>query len=758
LNLRALGVAWLAVLMTACSAAPPTPSSSVSSDTPQPTSAPATPGSATNPPSTTDAPTTTPVAPQPESPTSAELILADLDAGRIDQPTALLYRVFAMFGDARLPAGYATDGWQEDGAAIALATDQLDTLPAEIASEVRPFLARPTDPQSVFNQAQTGRLLTRQGTASAAYGAAFNQLGNPYGPADFVCEQSGWGHIDGGTLLNGPAWKIWTVCGDQTAIGQVVELAGWMQRFFTDEVALMGPPVPDGGGPGEAGDGAIDIYLVDQCVSTAGRCLSGGFSSDLNEFGFANWAQPCTAVGAADKCSGYAVIRRTGFSSDTPSTLAHEFFHILEFAHNRRGLVEGGRWNWFAEASAKWAQFRYHSNSRPRRVYPFFDSFGGTGLGLTATNGYNEYVSFVWPLFMQESGPAGEDLIGQAWTAIGGKSGNSAVNAAIGSVVPFTTKFRDFAVTAWNEPLTPAPDPVDPHLWDLDGGLSKAPPYGSKYRLDDLPANPRGAAPLRISVSMPPLSARYTDLLPVKEVQQVTVDFSNVSPAADFDVDALLDIKDKGWERRPLDKGSTRFCLSEPNDAVQELIIVLANHEFEPSHDVTGYWTVESLKEPCQGWDVNIAWTDVYDNVADTIIFKGVVDTVEDNQLGDQVYMTGVGTASGSRAGWKGCNPGIDVTPSGTVSATFQAIIIGDRITISAFADVFTELSGISTAPMEVDVFGGTATYGNVPPPPGYTPPPGATPTPTPLIIGDLCPRYSYGTMTVTPISTSAQP
>ena len=142
-----------------------------------------------------------------------------------------------------------------------------------------------------------------------------------------------------------------------------------------------------------------------------------------------------------------------------------------------------------------------------------------------------------------------------------------------------------------------------------------------------------------------------------------------------------------------------------------------------PGHEVTGYWTVESLEDPCAGWDVNISWTDVYDGVADTITFVGVVDQVDPDFPVEEgtVYLKGIrhGIAVRARAG-AGCNPGIDHTPSGTVSCDFQAILSGDTISVSAFADVFTELSGISTPPFEVDAEGGTAIYGNPPPPPAH--------------------------------------
>jgi hypothetical protein len=144
---------------------------------------------------------------------------------------------------------------------------------------------------------------------------------------------------------------------------------------------------------------------------------------------------------------------------------------------------------------------------------------------------------------------------------------------------------------------------------------------------------------------------------------------------------------------------------------------------------------------------VKIVWTDTYDGVADTITFLGDLTDIQPDCStlpppdgpcsidGATMYM-GEGTASGSRAGWAACNPGIDVVPSGTVDATFTAGVDGNTITIGAYANYDTNLSGVITAPFTVTVDAGTAsataTYG-----------------PTPM-VGELCPHNSSGTITVT--------
>ena len=80
---------------------------------------------------------------------STELITAAYAAGRIDRPTALLYRLQASVGDDRLPAEFQAPSFEDDGAgSIVLA--EWDTFTAEQQAAFMPYLVRPTDPGSVF--------------------------------------------------------------------------------------------------------------------------------------------------------------------------------------------------------------------------------------------------------------------------------------------------------------------------------------------------------------------------------------------------------------------------------------------------------------------------------------------------------------------------------------------------------------------------------------------------------------------------------
>lgn len=90
--------------------------------------------------------------PPPEEPaTAADRVDEALEADLIDFPTAVLYRMYASFGDPRLPEDLQGPAVDEDPLPFVVATDPTVTLPDEIRAELATYLARPTDPDSAFH-------------------------------------------------------------------------------------------------------------------------------------------------------------------------------------------------------------------------------------------------------------------------------------------------------------------------------------------------------------------------------------------------------------------------------------------------------------------------------------------------------------------------------------------------------------------------------------------------------------------------------
>jgi hypothetical protein len=608
-------LAVLVILIAACGPSP-TPSPRESG------ALPAGPTDATVPsPGPTDAQTSSPpdVA---SSLTSADKIEAARAAGRIDAPTALLYRVYATFGARELPAEFASDGWAEDGAALAMAIDQLDTLPTAIADELRPFLVRPTDPSSVFadtltsDDGATGQVMLASVVVSPRLSSA----------AAAVKCTSGWGYVDGQS-----EYRIWGRCGSSASNGQLALVDGWMNTLWTDESVFMGrQPLEDRGGPDEGGDSRIDIYLVGSCITRAGTCVRLG---KLPAFTLSSPEYVGDPPSAAS--SSFIVVNRAYLNDPVEGrgTLAHELFHVLQGSFNWQGTLSAQGYHWFVEASAQWAEGHFVPESKRGQYY--FSQYQGTVWALQATDADNAYRSFVWPLFMEQSAPRGADSIADAWLAMVGKEAFYQLTEAVDAQLPFEEHFRDFAVRDWNLPAQsdaittyfPADAVGEPRV-----GPEK-PRLGSTVQLT---ANGAGTAPQTIADAVESLSVKYQPFKVDADVGQVTVDFSGLQPGEALDVDALLLIEGEGWERRSLSDTKTTFCKNVPADDVEEMVIVLSNHDLDATSLVLPTWTVQSLKEPCpERWigtiDLNwVFWrhTPQWDGYGGNVRIANLADTV----------------------------------------------------------------------------------------------------------------------------------
>ncbi len=133
------------------------------------------------------------------------------------------------------------------------------------------------------------------------------------------------------------------------------------------------------------------------------------------------------------------------------------------------------------------------------------------------------------------------------------------------------------------------------------------------------------------------------------------------------------------------------------------------------------------------GYSINITWTDVYNGIPDTIRFRGLANRRDSGVRGVDAYYTGVGTATGSRAGWKSCNPGIDLVPSGSGKAEFQAGLQGEEVSFGAFASIDNPLAGILAWPFTANADFDTVEINQ------------------PAIPGALCPHSVVATGDITP-------
>lgn len=510
----------------------------------------------------------TPQARRVSKPTSVDLIEAAYRDGRLDLATSILYRLQAQVGDERLPEAYRGEP-EEDVAAGLVASEAWDTLTEQERDALEPYLVRPTDPASIY--AQPG-VATAAGITLAATNALATICADGFANVGFEYHDKVWAQCDGDTLTPFTAARANAV-------------AGYIRDLWQPMVEYMGPPIKDRSRDPSDGrlDDRIDIYVIDDGVDDlAGRRLrTKALATTYRDAPFEN-----------QRSSGYIVI-----GPDTPigeslrAVVAHELFHVLEFAHNRGGGGASATENhWFTEASAAWAEYRFVPAARASFDYPrFSNDFQGTTRSLASTEESNEYASWVWPLFMQQE--AGGSAVARAWQALEGKLGFDAWQEAISSIVSFETRFRDFAVRSYNGVLTPG-DPIRPRFADVDGLAPEFP--------DTIPDEPRGRRgdPVEANGDHPgyaadlaPLWSSYTDLRIDPDVMQVEFDFSDLNPQSFLDVDLLVQPRGREWERRTADSGP--FC------DIERVIVVLSSHAMTDTGAIRGTWKVKGKSEAC---------------------------------------------------------------------------------------------------------------------------------------------------------------
>jgi hypothetical protein len=214
------------------------------------------------------------------------------------------------------------------------------------------------------------------------------------------------------------------------------------------------------------------------------------------------------------------------------------------------------------------------------------------------------YSTYIWFYFLEQE--VGPQAIAEIWEEFG-KLDPGTIDQAMAIIdaqLPFEEHFRDFAVRNLNLELEPG-DPIEPDYDDLDpqfpvGDLSPSLTVGETDAEAWLPVVTESAEPRRFADRLRSLTTHYYRFRPDPQGGALILDFSGLAPAGDLDVDALVKIEGAAWERRRLEAGGiATLCLSEPEEDVEELYLVLSNHNRDLFSVVEGELTARVLGEPC---------------------------------------------------------------------------------------------------------------------------------------------------------------
>lgn len=501
-------------------------------------------------------------------PTSEELIAKALAGKKIDYPTSLLYRAYALFDDPQLPRDYASDVADFD-AGTALSADvaaNQGQISQATADALAPFLARPNDPASAFNQPQPAAPAIAAPAAVPTWSSA---------PA-----------------AGGKA-RAWTRS-DLSVKLDAATYAGVISEVWPELPAFIRAATPDTPGDPSAQvnpDSAIDIYFVPLPATNPRKkeCIDKPAAAGCQfatAWGWTSVAPPRNA----NASSAFLVISGSLDGDNLAGTLAHELFHASQFSYDNTET------SWLKESTATWGEFRVlqelgrglHS---AQMYLPGFFS-GIPNRSLTSTEGTNAYGAYLFFLFGQME--QGDGFVRSVWAdaAAAGAQGIDAVN----DVLPMESEFKKFALRNWNQ------DPVTPLYSDADSTFpNEKPPIFDR----ELSSNNTE----KLDNAILPLSAFYWDIkVPVESgIPKVKIKLDQITGVEAAGVDAIVTIQGKDPEVRHWSGSSEQtFCMDRDDEKLQDLVLVVSNGKRSGLLD--GKIEIDTT-QPCAEFEGTITYT-----------------------------------------------------------------------------------------------------------------------------------------------------
>ena len=503
---------------------------------------------------------------------SSELIDAALAAGRISSETALIDKVFAAFGDCRLPAEFAGNAEPPiDSDINSQLIARFSALSADGKETLRPFLLAP-----------------------GVHGS-WVEL-----PTNCVNQNLGKVGID---LTPTVDWEVLETENNKATVRYQKRFPEDASRAATIKQALdfawtkltaffgTGPKSDEGAAFGDQGDGRLDIYLS-PIEDAKKRATEGG------------------AFHPAD-CSdstGYISINTAMDDSalDDRLRVAHELTHAI-VAHFKGNLCTEGDYLWLDEATATWGEHYVYSELFTRRGAAQF--LADPSLPLETWGNYHQYGAYLF-LFYLETVRGQPALIRQFWENASESDSLVNIDGVLSSLGGLKEVWPNFVLYNWNR------DPVDDyHRLDplpTPFSYAAAETTGTKVDSDLRSAETRtgNQAPLRH------LSAQYFDLQPfiggpsmlflngwTYEVDKRIVEFPGADRSAltyvftpldaakkkdTIRVQALVKVNGQ-WQKGAQDwtnKPSATYCRDKQSDRIDEAVVIVSNSEFHDRSSV----------------------------------------------------------------------------------------------------------------------------------------------------------------------------
>ena len=550
-------------------------------------------------------------------PTTESLIVQALAQHKIDAEQALTYRVFALFGDERLPTEFeGAPSVQPDHLLLREVSGRLPTLSAATQSVLRPFLLPPIYAGSWFAQKigataapmaalATGRA-RRQDAGDVTVACFFAQDQSPTGPVSLGIPRRTTEHFN---IFAFSQKFIVGEDGIDTTESYADFIASIVEEVYASETQLFNRyPMSDAKEDCNGGDGKVDVYLYPFMGRAKGVTTA--------------YPGRCEAVPAFILLGTDAMFLDFGLVSGIPKSLhkrewksnfAHEFLHVLQFAMDRQ--AECADYKWFDEATATWvmdhvdatADFEDGGRSQPiyRRSGQWFANYLYNDHRVSIEkaspdsnpelNGYGDYIFFQY--MARKYKPESIAQMFDATLTMGSVEAMASVVQAKGGMKAI---WPEFAASLWNDASNKVLD-----YWsttdNYDFGLAaiytptaKAVQTASSTKLKPLEVDQKSRPDASFELLFNALEfpgvyevqprSMFFELLKFTDPSVHTVTFFNpIAGTPDNEFMKLQVVKKIGgvwkapedWTLAPL----KTFCLDKKDERVEELLVIVSNSE-----------------------------------------------------------------------------------------------------------------------------------------------------------------------------------
>lgn len=443
-----------------------------------------------------------------------ELVAAAVAAGKLTPQQGLLYRVYAAFGDRRLPAAYAGDASEPEHGVLREAISAWPRLSAGQRAKLSPFFTPPAAKRS-------------QATGAAARSGP-NCVSNQLANHDWRSIAKPGGHV-----------RVWWLPGDERpngpkarSLAYEIENVMWpkLQSVFGRE------PLPDGRERCWHGiDSKLDIYLqrLDR-----GRALT---------------------VAYPPRCTGTPafIVFSAGLGPPSRWEVAHELTHAFQYAYHVSGPCDSyAKWD---EAVANWgAQFVYpHDNVEHADRWLLRDP--------QRSLADSDYEGWVFPYAMEQLHGAG------TIRSIYEQTERRGVLEAIDAGVPggLATAWPDFARLAWNQ------EPAAPSFLQWDDYDQVPEKDGAPIPAEQVDPGYAGQTEVDMPLTLAPLTRAYRHFKFGPGVTEITVEKPSYPGLT---LQGLIRTRSGRWRTEDWSRRQPVYCPQAPGDRPAELVLVLSNN------------------------------------------------------------------------------------------------------------------------------------------------------------------------------------